>query len=78
MQVPFFADFMSLIGALANCGLVFLLPILCYLKLTGWRNKKWYELVFCAITIFLGIVGCVFGTIDAIRALVHDFATSSS
>ncbi|CDS14099.1 hypothetical protein LRAMOSA06269 [Lichtheimia ramosa] len=75
--VPFFADFMSLIGALANCGLVFLLPILCYLKLTGWRNKKWYELIFCAITIFLGIVGCIFGTIDAIRALVHDFATSS-
>ncbi|KAI9498711.1 transmembrane amino acid transporter protein-domain-containing protein [Zychaea mexicana] len=71
--VPFFSDFMSLIGALANCGLVFLLPVLCYLRLTGWRNKKVYELAFCALTIFLGIVGCIFGTIDAIKALVHDF-----
>ncbi|CAO3664604.1 hypothetical protein G6F70_003742 [Rhizopus microsporus] len=71
--VPFFDDFMSLIGALSNCGLVFLLPVLCYLKLTGVRNKPWYELAFCALTLLLGIVGCIFGTIDAIKALVHDF-----
>ncbi|KAG1139119.1 hypothetical protein G6F37_004320 [Rhizopus arrhizus] len=71
--IPYFDDFMGLIGALANCGLVFLLPILCYLKLTGVRNKPWYELAFCALTIFLGIVGCVFGTIDAIKALIRDF-----
>ena len=69
---------MSLIGALANCGLVFLLPILCYLRLTGWRNKRYYELLFCALTIFLGIIGCVFGTIDAIKALIIDFHTQSS
>lgn len=71
--IPFFHDFMSLIGALSNCGLVFLLPILCYLKLTGVRNKPWYELVFCAFTVFMGIIGCVFGTIDAIKSLVADF-----
>ncbi|CDH49436.1 protein [Lichtheimia corymbifera JMRC:FSU:9682] len=71
--VPFFSDFMSLIGALGNCGLVFLLPVACYLKLTGWRNKKFYELAFCLLTAFLGIVGCIFGTIDAIKALVKDF-----
>ncbi|CAO0798380.1 unnamed protein product [Mucor circinelloides] len=71
--IPFFDDFMGLIGALANCGLVFLLPILCYLKLTGVRNKPWYELAFCALTLFLGIVGCVFGTIDSIKALIKDF-----
>ncbi|KAI8091275.1 transmembrane amino acid transporter protein-domain-containing protein [Gilbertella persicaria] len=71
--IPFFDDFMGLIGALANCGLVFLLPILCYLKLTGVRNKPWYELAFCALTLFLGIIGCVFGTIDSIKALIKDF-----
>ncbi|KAI8393907.1 transmembrane amino acid transporter protein-domain-containing protein [Radiomyces spectabilis] len=71
--IPYFDDFMSLIGALANCGLVFLLPILCYLRLTGIRNKPIYELAFCALTIFLGIIGCVFGTIDAIKALIKDF-----
>jgi len=71
--IPFFDDFMGLIGALANCGLVFLLPVLCYLKLTGVRNKPWYELAFAALTLFLGIIGCIFGTIDAIKALISDF-----
>ncbi|KAI7907533.1 transmembrane amino acid transporter protein-domain-containing protein [Cokeromyces recurvatus] len=73
--IPYFGDFMSLIGALSNCGLVFLLPVLCYLKLTGFRNKPIYELAFCALTIFMGIVGCIFGTIDAIKALVSDFTS---
>ncbi|KAG2238056.1 hypothetical protein INT48_002623 [Thamnidium elegans] len=71
--IPFFDDFMGLIGSLANCGLVFLLPVLCYLKLTGIRNKPWYELAFCTLTLFLGIIGCVFGTIDSIKALIEDF-----
>lgn len=71
--IPFFDDFMGLIGALANCGLVFLLPILCYLKLTGIKNKPIYELAFCGFTLFLGIIGCVFGTIDSITALIRDF-----
>ncbi|KAL0076554.1 transmembrane amino acid transporter protein-domain-containing protein [Phycomyces blakesleeanus] len=71
--VPYFDDFMGLIGALATCGLVFLLPVLCYLRLTGIRNKPWYELAFCALTIFLGIIGCVFGTIDSIKSLIRDF-----
>ncbi|GAA5813751.1 hypothetical protein MFLAVUS_007238 [Mucor flavus] len=71
--VPYFDNFMALIGALSNCGLVFLLPVLCYIKLTGFRNKPWYELCFCALTLLLGVVGCVFGTIDAVKALVRDF-----
>ncbi|KAI8063272.1 transmembrane amino acid transporter protein-domain-containing protein [Gongronella butleri] len=76
--VPYFDDFMGLIGALANCGLVFLIPILSYLRLTGVRNKPWYELAFCALTIFLGIVGLVFGSIDAIKALIFDFQSGRS
>lgn len=71
--IPFFNDFMGLIGALSNCGLVFLLPVFCYLKLTGVRTKPWYELAFCALTVFLGVVGCIFGTIDAVKALNHEF-----
>ena len=73
--IPYFDDFMGLIGALSNCGLVFLLPVLCYLKLTGFRNKPWWELAFCALTLLMGIVGCVFGTIDAIKALIFDFTS---
>ncbi|CAO3595192.1 unnamed protein product [Absidia cylindrospora] len=74
--VPYFDHFMGLIGALANCGLVFLLPISCYLRLTGVRNKPWYELAFCALTLFLGIVGLIFGSKDAIEDLIVDFQTN--
>ncbi|KAI8096559.1 transmembrane amino acid transporter protein-domain-containing protein [Halteromyces radiatus] len=76
--VPYFDDFMGLIGALANCGLVFLLPVSCYLKLTGVRNKPWYELAFCALTLFLGIVGVIFGTKDAVISLRDDFQSGRS
>ncbi|KAF7727702.1 hypothetical protein EC973_007258 [Apophysomyces ossiformis] len=73
IYVKHFNYFMALIGALSNCGLVFLLPVFCYLKLTGWRNKPYYELAFCALTIALGLVGCVYGTIDAVRGLITAF-----
>lgn len=73
IYVKHFNYFMALIGALSNCGLVFLLPVFCYLKLTGWRNKPYYELAFCALTIVLGLVGCVYGTIDAVRGLISAF-----
>ncbi|CAO3689624.1 hypothetical protein G6F70_002831 [Rhizopus microsporus] len=78
VYVPFFDDFMGLIGAFSGCGLIFLLPVLCYLKLTGVRNKPIYELAFCALTLLLGVVGCIFGTIDAIKSLVRDFHTTLS
>ncbi|KAJ8659240.1 hypothetical protein O0I10_004954 [Lichtheimia ornata] len=76
--VPYFDAFMSLIGALCNCSLVFLIPILCYLRLTGVRNKPIYELAFCALTLLLGIVGCVFGSWDAIDELIEKFQADAA
>ncbi|KAI7872201.1 transmembrane amino acid transporter protein-domain-containing protein [Spinellus fusiger] len=72
--VPHFDDLMSLLGAFANCGLVMIFPILFYLRLTGIRNKPWYELVWCAIVIAIGLVGLVFGTLESVQALVEDFS----
>jgi vesicular inhibitory amino acid transporter len=71
--IPHFGDLMALIGAFANCGLVFVFPIVFYFKLTGFRNKPIYELAWCGLTVLLGIVGLIFGTISAIEALVEDF-----
>ncbi|KAI8373846.1 transmembrane amino acid transporter protein-domain-containing protein [Blakeslea trispora] len=71
--VPHFGALMSLIGAFANCTMVFALPIFCYLKLTGIRNKPIYELAWCALTVLLGIVGLIFGTIDAIKELKSSY-----
>lgn len=71
--VPYFGDFLSLLGALGNCTLIFVLPILCYFKLIGWRQMKWYELVWCAIIVIIGVVSAIIGSIDAIKALRIDF-----
>ncbi|KAF9164488.1 hypothetical protein BGX20_000927 [Mortierella sp. AD010] len=71
--VPYFGDFLSLLGALGNCTLIYVLPILCYFKLIGWRHMKWHELVWCAFIVFIGVLSAAIGTIDAIRALKRDF-----
>ncbi|KAG0351724.1 transmembrane amino acid transporter protein-domain-containing protein [Gamsiella multidivaricata] len=71
--VPYFGDFLSLLGALGNCTLVFVLPIFCYFKLIGWKHLKWYELVWCAATVIIGVLGAIIGSIDAIKALKDDF-----
>ncbi|KAF9098931.1 hypothetical protein BGX23_004745 [Mortierella sp. AD031] len=71
--VPFFDSFLSLLGALGNCMLIYVLPIFFYWKLFGWRQMPWYELVWCAIILIIGLLGCVIGSIDAIKALHRDF-----
>ncbi|KAI8973524.1 transmembrane amino acid transporter protein-domain-containing protein [Mycotypha africana] len=71
--IPHFDDLMALIGAFANCALIFIFPVIFYLRLTGLRNKPIYELAWYALILLLGVVGLVFGTISAIQALVADF-----
>ncbi|KAG0277014.1 hypothetical protein BGZ95_006680 [Linnemannia exigua] len=67
--VPYFGDFLSLLGALGNCSLIFVLPIIFYFKLIGWRQMKFYELGWCAIIVVIGLISAVIGSIDAIKAL---------
>ncbi|KAF9108156.1 hypothetical protein BGX27_008451 [Mortierella sp. AM989] len=76
--VPYFGDFLSLLGALGNCTLIFVLPIMCYFKLIGWRHLKWYELVWCAIIVIIGIISAIIGSIDAIKALNTSFKNDQS
>ncbi|KAG0358661.1 transmembrane amino acid transporter protein-domain-containing protein [Gamsiella multidivaricata] len=71
--VPFFDSFLSLLGALGNCMLIYVLPIGFYWKLFGWRQMRWYELVWCGIILVIGLLSCVIGSIDAIKDLHRDF-----
>ncbi|KAF9199534.1 hypothetical protein BGZ49_010320 [Haplosporangium sp. Z 27] len=71
--VPYFDSFLSLLGALGNCMLIYVLPIGFYWRLIGWRQMRWYELVWCVIILIIGLLGCVIGSIDAIKALHRDF-----
>jgi amino acid permease len=68
--VPHFGALMSLIGAFANCALIFIFPVVFYLKLTGVRNKPIYELAWCSLVVLLGVVGLIFGTMEAIKELI--------
>ncbi|KAI7898673.1 transmembrane amino acid transporter protein-domain-containing protein [Cokeromyces recurvatus] len=74
-SVPHFGALMSLIGAFANCNLIFIFPVLFYLKLTGIRNKPIYELVWCGFIVLLGLIGLIFGTMEAIKELIAAFGS---
>ncbi|KAF9108972.1 hypothetical protein BGX27_008174 [Mortierella sp. AM989] len=76
--VPYFGDFLSLLAALANCTITFVLPILCYFKLVGWKHLKRYELIWCATIVVCGIISAVVGSIDAIKALLNDIENDPS
>ncbi|KAF9585552.1 hypothetical protein BGW38_001857 [Lunasporangiospora selenospora] len=71
--VPYFDSFLSLLGALGNCMLIYVLPIAFYWKLIGWRQMPWYELVWCGIILIIGLISCVIGSIDAIKSLHEKF-----
>ncbi|KAG0335241.1 hypothetical protein BG000_007676 [Podila horticola] len=76
--VPYFDSFLSLLGALGNCSLIFVMPIVFYFKLIGWRQMKWYELVWCAIIVIIGVVSAVIGSIDAIKELNRKFHSDAA
>lgn len=73
VMVPSFGNIMSLLGAFSNCALILIFPIAFYYKLTGLRNKPWYELIFGFVAMALGVVGLIFGSKDAIEGLVVEF-----
>ncbi|KAI8887469.1 hypothetical protein K501DRAFT_330506 [Backusella circina FSU 941] len=82
MFVPFFSDFMTLVGTLPSEALTFILPSLFWLKLSWHRpsdkkkNSRFYlECVACLFVASIGIFCAVFGTIDAVKELVHDYNT---
>ena len=69
--VPYFAEFMTLLGAICNCMLVFVLPVVFYWRLLGFRRLPVYEQLFGALIIVIGLVGGAFGAADAITELIR-------
>ncbi|ORX95015.1 hypothetical protein K493DRAFT_220108 [Basidiobolus meristosporus CBS 931.73] len=68
MFVKDFGAFMSLIGAISNNMVIFILPVVLYLKLFGIRQHP-LHLIMCTICVVVGLISCVLGTKDAIIAL---------
>ncbi|ORY46342.1 hypothetical protein BCR33DRAFT_783519 [Rhizoclosmatium globosum] len=74
MAVPFFKDFMTLLGALANTALIFVFPVLFDFKLFGFHNRTWNEKVFGIVIMIVGVFGGVVGGFEAVVALANDIS----
>src|SRR6266540_3835845 len=70
ITVPYFADIMSLLGALGNGILLIVMPILTWIKLFGWNSLNgWKEKSWVIFVLIFAIFGAIIGTIEAISAL---------
>ncbi|KAI7850951.1 transmembrane amino acid transporter protein-domain-containing protein [Circinella umbellata] len=76
--VPYLDILMSLFGALGFCTTTFIFPIICYWRLTGFRNKPIYELVWNFFILFYGVVGLVFGSWFAVQDLIQAFQADAA
>ncbi|KAJ1799182.1 hypothetical protein LPJ59_002010, partial [Coemansia sp. RSA 2399] len=72
IAIPYFSDFLSLISSLACVALYAIVPVSCYLKLYGHRVAPWYEKIWMFVVLAISGVACVWGSIDAIKSLIHD------
>ncbi|KAI8140026.1 transmembrane amino acid transporter protein-domain-containing protein [Fennellomyces sp. T-0311] len=71
--VPHFGPLMTLFGAFGYSTTIFIIPVVCYWKLTGFKNKHPAEIAWGFLTLLMGIVGLIFGTWDAIEALIDAY-----
>ncbi|KAI8150237.1 transmembrane amino acid transporter protein-domain-containing protein [Fennellomyces sp. T-0311] len=68
--VPHFSPLMHLFGAFGYSTTIFIIPVLCYWKLTGFKNKHPAEIAWGFLTLLMGVVGLIFGTWDSIEKLI--------
>ncbi|KAJ2594712.1 hypothetical protein GGF39_004109 [Coemansia sp. RSA 1721] len=69
IAIPYFGQVIDLVSAISTTVVFFMVPVICYVKLYGWRRIPRYELVLCALLVAIGGVACVWGLIDAIKSL---------
>ncbi|KAI9206866.1 transmembrane amino acid transporter protein-domain-containing protein [Polychytrium aggregatum] len=74
--IPFFADVMTLLGAVANTLLVFVFPVLFDFRLFGFRNRSPFEKGIGILILLVGTLGGCVGGFDALRALWNDITTA--
>ncbi|KAJ1949515.1 hypothetical protein FBU59_001108 [Linderina macrospora] len=69
--IPYFDSVLSLLGALSVTMMFTFVPVVAYYRLYGGYKKiPWYELIWMFIVVVIGLIGCVWGSIDAIESLV--------
>jgi amino acid permease len=73
MFLPFFEHFMSFAGAISMSVLTFVIPIICHLKIFGFKGRSIFSYLIMVVCLILGIVCFIFGSIDSVKLLVNDF-----
>eukprot|EP01027_Heterolobosea_sp_BB2_P016050 GEZU01022902.1.p1 GENE.GEZU01022902.1~~GEZU01022902.1.p1 ORF type:complete len:470 (+),score=92.88 GEZU01022902.1:152-1561(+) len=69
--MPYFGDFMSLIGALGVSAAVYILPVLFHLILNR-ASVRWYEWIWAIFVLLVGLLGSGLGVYTSIASLVDD------
>ncbi|KAI8616794.1 transmembrane amino acid transporter protein-domain-containing protein [Chytriomyces sp. MP71] len=72
IAIPFFKDFMTLLGAVANTALIFVFPVVFDFQLFGFQTRSTFEKVFGIMILVVGVFGGVVGGFEAVVALVND------
>ncbi|KAI8384681.1 transmembrane amino acid transporter protein-domain-containing protein [Radiomyces spectabilis] len=67
--VPYFGEFTNLIGTLTGELLTFVLPCMFWIKLS-WHQGNHFERTACIFVMLIGIFCAIFGSIDAVTAIV--------
>jgi vesicular inhibitory amino acid transporter len=74
MLIPYFSDFMTLVGTILSDTLTFVLPSLFWMQLNRGNGKGGkFEFVLCVLVATIGICCATVGTMDAVKALIHDY-----
>eukprot|EP01134_Creolimax_fragrantissima_P000756 CFRG0756T1 len=73
--IPFFGDFMALVGSIAVIPLCFICPILFRLAMTDRSNLKKVEVVWMACVMTVASVIAIAGCAAAVRQIVNDANT---
>ena len=76
IQVPFFPDVMSLVGAMCLTMIVFILPVIFSFRLRG-QKMSLLDKVWGICIIFCGSIGGLIGTIQAFQSIAAKFAAAS-
>ncbi|KAB1211600.1 Vacuolar amino acid transporter 1 [Morella rubra] len=72
LVIPFYADLMSLVGALLSVTASIIMPCLCYLKISGTYRRFGVEMAVLWGIVLMGVAVAVVGTYTSLSELIGD------
>jgi vesicular inhibitory amino acid transporter len=68
--LPYFQQFVSLVGAVSSSLTLFFFPVLCHLKIFGIKGRPIWTYILMFIILAVGVLSFVLGTIDSIKDFI--------